>query len=314
MSRIQDVLRKAEREGTARRTRALADDSLPALTVPPDLDSRRRAPAAPDGFPPRVGPLNGRASASAAVARDPARVGSGPRLAVDRHLVAMLAPDSFPAEQYRSLRTRILQAESKALRLLLVTSPQKAEGKSLTSANLALTMAQELNRRVVLVDADLRNPSVHRLFAIAQGPGFADVLAGTATIEDALVSIPESNLAVMPAGVRPAHPAELLGSSAVRRVLDTLRSRFDRVVLDTPPAGPLTDVRVLAALVDGALLVVRAARTHRPSIERALGEIDPAKVLGLVLNDTTTTAAAYGYPEDGSSRKRWRILHRADGN
>ncbi len=221
---------------------------------------------------------------------------------LDAHLVAALAPTSLAAEQYRSLRTRIKRAESgRALRAIAITSPNKGDGKSLTAANLALTMAQEFQQRVLLIDCDLRRPSVHTLFGLSEGPGLADVLMNVAELDHALVSLPEHHLTVLPAGAPPSNPAELLGSAAMRRVLDTLRTRFDRILIDVPPVAPLADLHILAPMVDGLLMIVRAGVTPKPAIERALAGLDAAKVLGLVLNEsggsenTYTNYEGYGY-------------------
>ena len=105
-------------------------------------------------------------------------------------------------------------------------------------------MAQEFQQRVLLLDADLRRPSIHRLFGIAETPGLSDVLMGGADVDDALVAVPDHRLTVLPAGGVPTHPAELLGSAAMRRVLDTLRTRFDRILIDMPPVAPLADVAI----------------------------------------------------------------------
>jgi capsular exopolysaccharide synthesis family protein len=202
-------------------------------------------------------------------------------------LVAGLAPNSVAAEQYRQLRTRLALAEtSHAMRSVLITSPQKGEGKSITASNLALTMAQELQRHVVLVEADLRKPSLQQLFGLPAGPGLAEYLSGAAELKDVMKFLPTHNLTVIVGGAAPANPAELLGSTAMRRLLDQLRTRFDRVILDTPPILPLADVAVLAPMVDGALLVVRAGVTPRPAIENALRGFDPSRLIGIVLNES----------------------------
>jgi capsular exopolysaccharide synthesis family protein len=152
-------------------------------------------------------------------------------------------------------------------------------------ANLALVMAQELHQRVLLIDADFRRPSIARLFGLTESPGLSDVLLGAADLDEALLNLSEHRLTVLPAGTPAAHPAELLGSSAMRRALDALRSRFDRILIDMPPVAPVADVHVVAPMIDGVLLVVRAGVTGKPAIERALGGFDTSKVLGLVLND-----------------------------
>jgi len=272
MSRIQDILSKAEREGTVRRTRALSDESPGnARPVPPpgpvpvvNFDIREAGPVELDG-----------------------------------RLVAALAPHSLAAEQYRLLRTRLTRAENgRAVRAVVVTSPAKGDGKSLTAANLALTMAQEIQQRILLVDGDLRRPSVQSLFGLPPGPGLADVLLGTADLSDALVTLTEHHLTVLTAGTPTSQPAELLGSPAMRRVLDTLRTRFDRILVDMPPVSPLADLQIVAPMADGVLLIVRAGVTPKPAIERALAGLDASKVLGLVLNETgagADTAAYEGY-------------------
>ena len=222
--------------------------------------------------------------------------------ALDPQLVAALAPQSLAAEQYRSLRTRIKRAENgRAVRAIVITSPNKGDGKSLTAANLAITMAQEFQQRVLLIDGDLRRPAVHRLFGVAERPGLTDVLMGGVELSQALVNVEHHHLTLLPAGAIPSHPAELLGSAAMRRVLDTLRNRFDRILIDMPPVAPLADLHILAPMADGLLMIVRAGVTPKPAIERALAGLDTTKVLGLVLNESggnvadTTTYHDYGY-------------------
>ena len=223
-----------------------------------------------------------RASSSAA---RPASTSASPGVDLDRHLVAAHSPQSLAAEQYRSLRTRVKAAENgHALRTIIITSPNKGDGKSLTAANLALTMAQEYQQRICVVDADLRNPQIHRLFGLPAAPGLADVLAGRASLEEALVTVADHHITVLPAG-NAAHPAELLGTVTMRRMLDTLRSQFDRIVIDAPSAAPLADVGILTPLVDSVLLVVRAGVTSKPAIQDAINSIDQAKLLGVVLNE-----------------------------
>lgn len=277
MSRIQEILKKAERDGGVHRTRGVAGTSGAAA----EAVIERPAFVTPEPAPPAV---------VAAPHHPQVSVGLDPRL------VAAGAPQSLAAEQYRSLRTRVQRAENgRAFRSIIITSPNKGDGKSLTAANLALTMAQEFQQRVLLLDADMRRPSAHSLFGISETPGLSDVLMGGATLDEALVSIPEHRLTVLPSGIIPTHPAELLGSAAMRRVLDTLRSRFDRILVDMPPVAPLADVAIASPLMDGVLMIVRAGVTPKPAIERALSGLDMSKVLGLVLNDAGDTAAKYGY-------------------
>ena len=171
---------------------------------------------------------------------------------------------------------------------MLVTSPGRGEGKTLTAANLALTMAQDFQRRICIVDADLRHSRLHKLFGLSDGPGLADVLTGRRDARRRADAARGSadHAAARPAG-RPAHPAELLGSPAMRGLIDTLRSQFDRVIIDTPAAVPLADVGILAPLVDRVVLVVRAGQTTKPAIQDARRHAsDSRTLLGIVLNDS----------------------------
>jgi protein-tyrosine kinase len=264
MSRIQNILEKAEREGSIRRMRGA--DPMPA-------DAGALPPEAPREA---IGAEN--------PASPPLRIVTGARL--DRRLLAVLATDSTVAEQYRALRTRILHADTgAAVRVVLITSPGRGEGRTLTASNLGLTMAQEYQRRICVVDADLRHPQLHRLFGLTDRPGLSDVLAGQASLEEALVTLEDHQITILPAGRPPLRPAELLGTAAMRRTLDTLRSQFDRVVVDAPAATPLADVGILTPLVDSVLLVVRSGATSKPAIRDAVAAIDASKLLGVVLNE-----------------------------
>jgi succinoglycan biosynthesis transport protein ExoP len=200
-------------------------------------------------------------------------------------LVAAIDPHAPSAEQYRAIRARLAHAEEhQPLRTLMVTSPGVGDGKSMTAANLALTMAQEMQRNVVLVDADLRASTIHSLFGLSRTPGLGDVLAGRITLDEALVHVPELNLTLLPAGSEAPFPTELLGSNAMRRVIDTLRNRFDRIVLDVPAVTPLADAGTVASLADGVVMVVRAGVTQRPALDRAVAAFEDNHVVGLVLN------------------------------
>lgn len=289
MSHIHRVLDKAQREGFVKRTAPAATaERLAPHAVPSPVPQPRAV--GPTPFVPEVAPAVPPAVTAPYVAQV-RTVEPGP---VHPLLVAARAPDSAVAEQYRALRMRIAQGENgHQYRALIVTSPAAGDGKTLTALNLALTMAQEFHRRVLLVDADLRKGRLHDLLGLPASPGLSDVLAGEATLEQALVSIPAFHLTVLPSGGPTGLPAEMLGSVEMRRSLDLLRTQYDRIILDTPPAVALADVGVLAPMADGVLLVVRAGRTSRPDIDRALREVHPAQVVGLVLNDVDDLAPGY---------------------
>jgi capsular exopolysaccharide synthesis family protein len=271
MSRIQNILDKAERDGAVHRLRVLDE----ANRSPAPMEPAIVVTSPPIDLPGAVAPV------SAAVTARPAR---GARL---HPLLVAATTGAATAEQYRALRTRILHADTgTAVNVVLVTSPGRGEGKSLTVASLGLSMAQEFQRRTCVVDANLRDPHLHRLFGIDASPGLADVLVGGALLEEAFFELDQYHLTVLPAGNAPAHPAELLGTTAMRRVLETLRSRFDCVVIDAPAAAPLADVGVLTPLVDSVLMVVRAGCTPKPAIHDAVAALDDGKLLGIILNDT----------------------------
>lgn len=278
MSRIQHILDKAEREGAVRRVRsetAVATEDAPPAQTRREMPRYAAAPApsAQDIAAPAVPPLTA------------ARVVAGAH--IDPRVVTHATSDTAVAEQYRALRTRIVHADPLSpINMVMVTSPGRGAGKTLTAGNLAMTMAQEWQRRICIVDADLRHPQLHRLLGLPDGPGLCDVLAGTATLDEALVTLEEHGVTVLPAGRVPAHPAELLGTTAMRRTLEALRTQFDRIVIDAAPAAPLADVSILAPLVDRVLMVVRAGVTTKPQIHEAVSTIEPSKLLGFVLNGT----------------------------
>jgi protein-tyrosine kinase len=267
MSRIQHILDKAERDGGLHRLRTLPDEAI-AISA---ADALGPPPMGPDVMAP-----------SALV---PGRIVQDTRL--DPLLVAALAPDAHASEQYRALRMRVSHTEhSLPVHVILVTSPGRREGKTLTAANLALTMAQDFQRRICLVDANLRHSRLHKLFGLADGPGLADVLTGRSTLPDALTRLEDQQITLLPAGRAAAHPAELLGSPAMRDVIDALRSEFDRVIIDAPAAGPLADLGIITPLADRVVLVVRAGLTTKPAIHDAVASIGQARLLGIVLNDS----------------------------
>lgn len=292
MSRIHDILNKAEREGTARRVRAVSSAALDSMEIP-SAPSAGTGPvvASPVAF--REVPRPVRQSESIPFATEPAGIREITGVRFDPVLIAASDPQSIAAEEFRTLRTRIAQsAVGRGIRTIALTSATKGDGKSVSAANLALTIAQEFQRRVVLVDGDLRHPRMHQLLGLSDGIGLADVLAGTVDLDTALVCLPEHNLTVLPAGRPPSNPAELLSSGAMRQVIDTLRQRYDRIVIDMPPAVPLADVQILTPLVDGVVFIVRAGATPKPAIEHALAAFDRTKLIGMVLNESTIDAQA----------------------
>lgn len=280
MSHIQKVLERAEREGAIRPGAVLP--AAPTVFVGA-ADAAIVAPPLPALSDPRFVGVEGPALTITEERRPaaPAMRSATPRL--DRRLHKALAAGSATAEQYRSIRARIMSAANgHAVHTVLVTSAQRGDGKTQTAAGLGLTMAQEHERRICLVDADLRKPQLHGRLGLPAGPGLSDVLSGAATLEEALVTIEDYNLTLLPGGT--AADPELLGTSAMRRVLQALRTQFDRIVIDAPTATSSADVALLSPLVEGVLLVVRVGITPKPAIHDAIAALDADRLLGFVLN------------------------------
>lgn len=208
----------------------------------------------------------------------------------DDHLVVLTDPKAIASEQYRLLRSRIEHlSHEKGFRTFMVTSPVVGDGKSMTTANLALSMAQSKDRRVALIDCDLRRPSLHRLFGMRMKEGLIDVLEERSPLEKALVSIehpllPAEALSFLPAGRANAAAPEWLGSTKMSKLVTLLSERFDMVFFDTPPILPLADAAVLGGKIDGAILVLRAGSTSVEMLNLAMQSIDLQNWIGVVLN------------------------------
>lgn len=205
---------------------------------------------------------------------------------IDPHIVSATDPQSPIAEQYRILRTNLQSLKGFAgAKALVVTSAVHGEGKSVTSINLALTLAQQEHLRVLLIDADLRCSSVDRWLGLGSTKGLSTVLSDGLNLDGAILKLQSPPLSVLPAGPHPERPAELLESSNMRRLLAMLRSQYDVIIIDAPPVLPVTDPGILGAMADGTLLVVRAGRTQRKVVRQAqeLLRQTKAKLMGCVL-------------------------------
>jgi protein-tyrosine kinase len=210
----------------------------------------------------------------------------------DPSLVMLNQPRSTVAERFRMLVARLENLslpDGKTPQVIVVTSAVPGEGKTMTAVNLALAMAERRDRSTLLVDADLRRPSVSRYLHPQPKIGLSEVLTGGAPIEHALLEVHPTRLTVLPAGQPNPKPLELLRTDFLGTVLQDLRRRFDRIFIDTPPAVPFADAGVLNARAEGAILVVRASHTPKPMIERAIDCLDGGVLLGAVLNDIYLT-------------------------
>ena len=282
MSTFFKALERAEQERALRRpapasepTSPPAPTSAPIAPVPEEAPSRARA-----SFfkPPQK-----------AVARLEERVvelDDNPGL--EEHLVSLLAPTSFEAEQYRALRHMIEQLRRSAeLSVIAVSSPVAADGKTTTAINLAGALAQAPDARVLLVDADLRAASlaVHLGLEEHAVPGLVDaIMNANLPLEAVTQAHPHLNLSVITAGRRPSAPYEVLKSPRVGELFAEARRKYDYVIVDTPPLVSVPDGRVFGKWVDGFLIVVAAHRTPRKLLEEALNLMEPTKIVGIVFN------------------------------
>jgi capsular exopolysaccharide synthesis family protein len=210
-------------------------------------------------------------------------------------LVVLDDPRSFGAEAYRVLRNNLHYATPDVpLRRVLVTSAGPGEGKSTTAANLAVAMAQS-ERSVLLVEADLRRPSVHTIFRQPANPGLSSYLVGDSLLAAVLLKSAVPNLSVVVSGPIPPNPAELLASRRMREFLDTVSERFDLVILDSPPVLATSEASALAPQVDGVLVVVDSSRTPEMALRRTRERLEAVhgRILGAVLNRFDATAHGY---------------------
>lgn len=218
---------------------------------------------------------------------------------IDQHVVAYFDSASPVSEQYRILRTN-LQAldKSNPPKVLAITSAIHGEGKTITSINLAITFAHDLNKKsILLVDADLRRGTLTKNLGLNADKGLSDVLSDGAIVEETLLSIGIDNLHILPSGKKPYNPAELLGSNRMKEVIAEVKKKYDYVIFDCPPAVPITDASVLGAQCDGALMILQAGRTQRGIISHAQDLLQAArvKILGFVITNIEYHIPEYIY-------------------
>jgi capsular exopolysaccharide synthesis family protein len=210
-------------------------------------------------------------------------------------------------EQYRRLAASLHHAQfERNMKVLMITSASPGEGKTLTAANLALTLSESYRRKVLLIDADLRRPSVHHIFELPSVLGLSDALQSETDQKLSVIQVSE-NLTVLPAGRPDSDPMGSLTSDRMRRIVQDAAAHFDWVIIDTPPVGFLSDAKLLVAMVDAALFVVRAGKSPYRLIQRALDAVGREAILGVVLNavDEHVDDAGYyyyGYYGTGSGK------------
>ena len=214
-----------------------------------------------------------------------------------RKLVTSIDPKSPISEQYRTIRTNIqFSAVDEDIQVLMVTSSGPMEGKSTTAANLAVVFAQQ-EKKVLLVDADLRKPTAHYTFNQTNTFGLTSVLAGQVPMNEAVNPTDVFNLSVLTSGPIPPNPAELMGSKSMDRFLKEAKQSYDIIIFDTPPILAVTDAQVLANLCDGSVLVVYSGKTEMDEATKAKELLTSAKgkLLGVVLNHKKLESNDYYY-------------------
>jgi protein-tyrosine kinase len=281
MSRIHEALRKAGQDPNT------APDTAPALpprqSPPPGIAS----PGVADSFP---------AGRRETVVIDAADLENLEEIiqnaqivpntpSADALMVNAQKPREAPAEEFRTLRTRLNHLQStNPLRTLVITSASPAEGKSFTATNLALTQAQLADKRILLADFDFRRPTVEKAFQVDRSPGLTEYLLGKATLKDILRRVEGTNLYLLTAGEPVSNPLELLNLKECKALIDSVREAFDWVILDSPPLLFAADANLLATMCDGTVLVVRIGATTFDSVSRALQSLCENNVLGIVVN------------------------------
>jgi capsular exopolysaccharide synthesis family protein len=209
------------------------------------------------------------------------------------------------AEQFRTLRSRLYHLrETAPLKRILVTSALAGEGKTFVATNLAQAIAREKERKVLLIDGDLRSPALHKPLGAPTTPGLSDYLRGNASDPEIIQHGQEGNLCLIAAGSSGSDPSELLSNGMFDKLLDRLAPLFDWVIIDSPPCLPVADANVLAGFCDGVLLVVRARSTPSAAADRARKELQKRKVVGVVMNAVEQSATYGGYYGYGYSSQK----------
>jgi polysaccharide biosynthesis transport protein len=206
---------------------------------------------------------------------------------VEPHLIAVSQPRSAYTEQFRGLRTKILEAgERMQMRAFVVTSAGIAEGKTLTALNLAWLLAQTEGVRALVIDSDLRRPCATDYLGIDAPRGLSEVLGGQLRLEDAIVRLEPAGLYLLPGGQPRDDVAELLSGPSYARLLTEVRRMFDYIIIDAPPLGIFTDANILMSRADGGILVVRAGKTRFSTVDKLLEQMPRERLVGVVLNRT----------------------------
>ncbi|GAK41120.1 tyrosine-protein kinase [Paenibacillus sp. TCA20] len=211
-----------------------------------------------------------------------------PRSTSNQHnLVTAVNPKAPISEAYRTLRTNIqFSAIDDQIKVLMVASAQSGEGKTTTVSNLAVTYAQE-GKKVLLIDTDLRKPSLHQVFTVSNHAGLSSAIAAQYPVQEVLQKTAVHNLDVLPSGPIPPNPSEMLGSKKMTALLEERKEMYDIILFDTPPVLAVTDAMIISSLCDGVVLVVNSGKVKKDLVKKAKGHLEHvnARILGVVLNN-----------------------------
>ena len=225
---------------------------------------------------------------------------------VEPRLVTITHPHSTYCEEYRSLRTQILhKSQRQKLQSIVVASINASEGKSITALNFSWLLAQTDGVKALIIDSDLRMPSLTDYLGIETDRGLSHILSGSATLNESIIKLEPSGLHLLPGGEARSDVAELISGPKFREILRQAREMFDFVIIDAPPLGIFTDAAVLINHADGAMLVVRAGKTRYAMVERVLEQVPRERMLGVVLNQSEAVMdeSHYNYGYYGKNRQ-----------
>lgn len=308
MSRIHEALKKAEKEKAISQQGGMPQGPADGLESNSALQSSS-APVQTTAAVADVPPANAHVAVAeptqaplelSQLAKCP-RPGWNP----DPKFLVFSSSDPFAtgAEEFRTLRSRLYRIrESQPLRTVLIASAVPAEGKTFVAANLAQSIVRQLGCRVLLIDSDMRSPRLHALLGAPPEPGLANYLQGGVKEFEVIQKSPDHELYLIPAGYHVTHPSELIANGRLNQLLERVRPLFDWIIVDSPPALPVSDASVLARMCDGVLLVVRARSTPSEAAAKACHELQDGNLIGVVLNtvDSEATSYAGGYGHYGS--------------
>ena len=207
---------------------------------------------------------------------------------LDDHLYMYHMPYSYTAEQIRKIRTQIFHMTNRAIpRVIMVTSSVPSEGKTIVASNLAISIAKSEEKHVLLIECDMRKPTLYRVFKFPKSPGLSEIIQGKATIEDCLVKTPIEKFTILPAAENPpSNPSELLESRRMASIIEEVATRYsDRfIILDTPPIQATVDPKIISGQADAIIVVARYRYIKRGDFEAALDNLPRDKIIGTVLN------------------------------